>query len=179
MFENRLPLVPGLNCEQTFGSIAAKATLINVTISIILQDKKHIIYQMDHRILRMLEGACFPVSENKRLQACANALIHIILHLRRVSFGHLFSIETFYSIQWFCLRTANALIRLRRFAGWSWPSLSAYARRHFFAWRGPNGVQRKVDVARNGTDHRSVPPVSISVHFRLRSSSMSNCRSCG
>ena len=32
-----------------------------------------------------------------------NAQIQIILHMRKVSSGHLFSIfETVYSIQWFC-----------------------------------------------------------------------------
>ena len=53
-----------------------------------------------------------------------------------ISSGQVLSIETFYSIQWFCLRTAKALIRLRGCAGWSGPSLSAYVQRHVFAWRG-------------------------------------------
>ena len=56
-------------------------------------------------------------------------------HMRKVSSGHLFSIEIFYSIQWFCLRTVKALIRLH--AVWSGPSLSAYTRKLIFAWRGP------------------------------------------
>ena len=42
------------------------------------------------------------------------------------------------SIQWLCWRTVKALIRLRGCAGWSGPSLSAYTRRHVFAWRGPS-----------------------------------------
>ena len=53
-----------------------------------------------------------------------------------VSSNYLLSIETFYSIQRFCLRTAKALVRLRGCAGWSGPSLSVYARRHVFVWRG-------------------------------------------
>ena len=36
------------------------------------------------------------------------------------------------------LRTEKALIRLRGCIGWSWPSLSSYARRHVFALRDPN-----------------------------------------
>ena len=40
------------------------------------------------------------------------------------------------SIRWFCLRTAKAQIKLRGRAVWSGPSLSAYARRHVFEWRG-------------------------------------------
>ena len=59
-----------------------------------------------------------------------------IQRIRKLSFVPLLSIDTFYSVQWFCQRTAKTLIRLRRCAGWSGPSLSAYARRHFFAWRG-------------------------------------------
>ena len=59
--------------------------------------------------------------------------IQIILHTRKVSSGHWLSIETFYSIQWFCLRTAKALIRLPRCADWSGPSLFVYARKHVFA----------------------------------------------
>ena len=35
--------------------------------------------------------------------------IHIILHLRKVSSGHLLSIETFYSIPWFCSLSTYAL----------------------------------------------------------------------
>ena len=66
-----------------------------------------------------------------------NVQIYIILHMRKVSSGHLSSIWTFHSIHWFCLRTANALIRLRWCAVWSEHSLSAYAQRHVLAWRGP------------------------------------------
>ena len=41
-----------------------------------------------------------------------NVRIYIILHMRKVSSGHLFTIKTFYSIQWLfadseCLRTAD------------------------------------------------------------------------
>ena len=51
---------------------------------------------------------------------------------RKVSFQHLFSINTFYSVNWFCMRTAKALIRLRGCAGWSGPSLCEHAQ-----WRRP------------------------------------------
>ena len=44
-------------------------------------------------------------------------------------------------LQWFCLRTAKVLIRLQGCAGWSGPSLSAYARRQVFAWHSPNGME--------------------------------------
>ena len=57
--------------------------------------------------------------------------------MRNISSGPLLSIQTFCSIQWFCLRTLKALIRLREGAGWSGPSLFAYARRPVFAQRGP------------------------------------------
>ena len=68
--------------------------------------------------------------------------IHIFLHMRKVSSGHLLFIETFCSLQWFCLRTAKALIRLRECAGWSGLSLSAYAWRRIFAGRGPHTASR-------------------------------------
>ena len=52
--------------------------------------------------------------------------------MREVSSVPLLSIHTFFSIPLFCLRTANALLRLHRCTGCSGPSLSAYARRHSF-----------------------------------------------
>ena len=63
-----------------------------------------------------------------------NVWIYIIMYMRKVSFGHLLFIETFYNIQWFRLRAVKALIRLRGCAVWSRPSLSSYARRHVFAY---------------------------------------------
>ena len=66
-----------------------------------------------------------------------NAHVQIILRMRKVSSGPFLSFHTFCCIQWFCYRTVKALFRLRGCAGWSGPSLSAYARRHVFAWRGP------------------------------------------
>ena len=42
-----------------------------------------------------------------------------------------------FNIQWFYFWTTKVLIRLRECAGWSGPSLSAYARKHVSAWRGP------------------------------------------
>ena len=55
---------------------------------------------------------------------------------RKVSSWHLLPNWNILSIKWFCLRTAKALIRLRGCAGWSGPSLTAYARRRIFARRG-------------------------------------------
>ena len=65
-----------------------------------------------------------------------NSKIQIILRMRNVSSGHLLSFHTFCSIQWFCWRTVKTLIRLRGCAVWSGSSLSAYARKLIFAWRG-------------------------------------------
>ena len=73
-----------------------------------------------------------------------NVWIHIILYVRKVLSGQLLSIETFHSIQWLCLRTAKAQIRLYIHAGWSGPSLSACARRHVFAWRDPNNISNDI-----------------------------------
>ena len=75
-----------------------------------------------------------------------NIRIHIILRMRKVPSGHLLSIETFFSIKQFCLRTVKAQIRLRGCAGWSGPSLSAYAHRHVFAWRGPSLEQTDLSI---------------------------------
>ena len=48
------------------------------------------------------------------------------------------STETFYSIHWFCLWTAKALIRLHGCAGWAGPLLSAYTLRHILARHDPS-----------------------------------------
>ena len=74
------------------------------------------------------------------LEYAQNVRIHIILHMPNVSSGHLLSIETFCSIQWFCLWTVKAWIRLHRCAVWSGlhcPHIPALARRHIYARRGP------------------------------------------
>ena len=56
------------------------------------------------------------------------------MRMRKVSSGHLLSIHENERmqccIQWVCKRTVKALTRLRGHAGWSWPSLPAYPRRH-------------------------------------------------
>ena len=54
--------------------------------------------------------------------------------MRRVSFGPMLSIDTFYNIQWFWLWTAKAQISLRICAVWSGPLLSTLTRRYIFAW---------------------------------------------
>ena len=56
--------------------------------------------------------------------------------MSKVLLGHILSIDTFYSVQWFCYRTAKALIWTWGCAGRSGPLLSAYARRHNFTWLG-------------------------------------------
>ena len=61
--------------------------------------------------------------------------------MHKLSSGHLLSIETFCSSQWFWLLAAKALIRLRGCAIWSGPLLSAYARRLVFAWLGPYNLK--------------------------------------
>ena len=67
---------------------------------------------------------------------CKGEWNHIILGMRKVTFGRLFSIDTFYSIQWFWHRTAKALIRLHNCTVWSKHLLSAHApNAHFrLAW---------------------------------------------
>ena len=58
----------------------------------------------------------------KCLWTCAKcAEFHRPAHAQ-VSSRHLLSIEAFFSIQWFRLQTAKALIRLHGCAGWFWPS---------------------------------------------------------
>ena len=71
-------------------------------------------------------------SEKVLFEHAQHVWIHISLHTRKVSSGHLVSIETFYSIRWFCLRTAKALIRLRISAVWTGPPLSAHNQRVCF-----------------------------------------------
>ena len=61
----------------------------------------------------------------------AQNAVRFILRMRKVSSGHLLSIDTNYNVSCFCERTAKALIRLRVRAVWYGPSLSVYAQRHF------------------------------------------------
>ena len=75
-------------------------------------------------------------SEKSAFEHAQKVLIQIILPMHKVSSRPLLSIETFYSIQWFCPRTAKAFIRLHKCAVWSRPFLSAYAGRQIFAWCG-------------------------------------------
>ena len=53
------------------------------------------------------------VKQKSAFEHAQNVRNHIILHMCRVSSGHLLSIHTFYGIQWFCLRTAKAQISKR------------------------------------------------------------------
>ena len=80
------------------------------------------------------------VKRKRSVEHAQNMCIHIIRCMRKVSSGPLLSSYTFYSIQWFRLRAVKALIRVRGCAGWSGPSLSAYARIDVFEWRCPNNV---------------------------------------
>ena len=73
-------------------------------------------------------------SEKSAFEQVQKMQIQIILPMHKVSSQPLLSIETFYNMQWFCLRTAKALIRLHKWAAWSRLSLSAYAVRQSFAW---------------------------------------------
>ena len=78
------------------------------------------------------------VKRKKCLRACAKcADSHYPTYAQRLI--RAFALHwNIFSSKWFCLRIAKALIRLRGCAGWSGPSLSAYAWRHgLFAWRGP------------------------------------------
>ena len=77
------------------------------------------------------------VKRKRSFEHAQNVRIRIIMHMRKVSSWHLLFNDTFQSVQWFHSQTANVLIRLRGCAGWSGPSLSAFARRHVFAWQGP------------------------------------------
>ena len=68
--------------------------------------------------------------------------MHIQVHPK--SHPGIFSLDTFYSVQWIYNRTANALIRLRGYAGWSGHSLCSYVRRQVFTWRGPYDVRNRI-----------------------------------
>ena len=67
-----------------------------------------------------------------------NVQIHIILRMRKVSFGRLLSIHTFCSIQWFILLAVgegpDQTARMRRLIR---HSLSTYAWWHIFAEQDP------------------------------------------
>ena len=82
-------------------------------------------------------------------------------------------IQTFCSIQWLCMQTSKALIRLRGCAGWPGPSLSAYTRRYVFAWRGPiNELKREktylLTCASNEDSNQPAHPRSLIRVFIVR-----------
>ena len=78
----------------------------------------------------ILDPPLFRVDANRKYP---NQQAVVYIHIRNFAI-----FVMFYSTQWFYKRTVKVLIRLHGCAHWSWPSLSAYARRHVFAWRGPN-----------------------------------------
>ena len=78
---------------------------------------------------------------------------------------HRLSVETFKSIQWFCLWTAKALIRLSRCAGRSGHLLSTNARRHIFAWCGPFNFLMKALLKLHGS--RTLFPAYFLVYYCL------------
>ena len=80
----------------------------------------------------------------KAFKHAQSAQIQIILCIGTVSPGHLLSIETFFSRQYFCFLIAKALKRLRGCAGCSRLSMSAYARRNVFAWPSPHINRRSL-----------------------------------
>ena len=65
------------------------------------------------------------IKRNSAFEHAQIVWIHIILHKRSLSSGHLLSAETFDSIQRVCLQTAKAQIKLCMRAVYSGPSLSA------------------------------------------------------
>ena len=96
-------------------------------------------------VLKKTKGQYSHMGRAKRkvvFEHAQNVRIHIILCMHKVSSGPLLSIDTFYSIQWFRWQQrpwsdcANAQADLA-------PSLSAYARRHVFAWWGTYKVLRQ------------------------------------
>ena len=88
---------------------------------------------------KMFVFLLFGLCQTKKLPSviCKMCRFTIILHMCKVLSGDFFSIKKFYSIQWFCLWTGKALIRLCRCAGWSGPLLSVYTRRHVFCMMRP------------------------------------------
>ena len=72
-----------------------------------------------------------------KMPSTQKAQIQIILRMRRVLTWAMLSSLTSCSVHWFCKRTVKVLFSLCGCPGWSGTSLSAFARRHIFAWRGP------------------------------------------
>ena len=121
--------VPAIMCasrrlRSTYASVNSLEALLQAKDSMLLQtDSKDSPGRSCHNMGRIKRKSAFEHAQN--------AQIHIILHMRKVSSGHLLSIEIFCSIKWLSLRTAKAQSRLRG----SGPLLSAYAQRHVFSAR--------------------------------------------
>ena len=65
------------------------------------------------------------VKRKKAFEHLQNVRIHVILHMRKVSSGHLLSMETFYSVRWF-FADSESLDQTAHQRSLIWPSLSAY-----------------------------------------------------
>ena len=84
--------------------------------------------------------SCAAKSKKVTSSMCRRSGLSFTPHMRKVLSGQLFSTGIFYSVPWFLKRTLKAHFGLCRWVGWSRFSLSVYARRHDFAWRGPDDV---------------------------------------
>ena len=84
------------------------------------------------------------VMQKSTFEHAQNVQIHITLHMRKASSGHLLSAEAIYSNKWFCLQTTKAMIRLRGCAGWSMRRLIWVYAVRMFSSHGPNNAKKSI-----------------------------------
>ena len=76
-------------------------------------------------------------SKKSSFEDAQNMRIHIILHMRKVSYGPLLPIDTFYSIQLFLAdrEGPGQTARMRKLV---WTFIVRICRRQIFTWRDPH-----------------------------------------
>ena len=109
-----------------------------IPIFIPLQTMQTLIWPVTNRLFKIYtvyHSVLIDGDKRKGLRTCGNCTVRFTPHMRKVSSGHYVSIDTFYSFNWLLVDSED-LDQMRGCAGWSGPSLPAYALRHVFAWRG-------------------------------------------
>ena len=88
---------------------------------------KFLIYLNRHVFVMIL-----PNLGNRPLCHRRTAKLQMSVYIRAVSSGRTLFVDIYYSIHWFCKRTTQVRISLRKCAGWSGPALSANCIRVLF-----------------------------------------------
>ena len=123
--------------ERDLSRLAEKCVLYKWNKHIVTHNQRYRLHQklgrgLTWHLARIINEPGHSKSENNAFEHVQNVRIHIILHMRQVSSGHLLSIETFYSIQWYTMIFFFFFFFI--FAGSEGPNQTARMRRLIWAF---------------------------------------------